>query len=41
MKTVHMNSREEMEELILACPYCMAGLTDDAGHPYVIPLNFG
>ena len=41
MKTVHMNSREEMEELIRSCPYCMAGLTDDGGRPYVIPLNFG
>lgn len=40
MKTIHMTERGEMEQLILSCPYCMLGLTDDEGLPYVIPLNF-
>lgn len=40
MKTLQLTDRKEMEDIILSCPYCMMGLADDQGDPYVIPLNF-
>ena len=40
MKTIQITDPEEVEDIILRCPYCMVGLTDDEGRPYVIPMNF-
>lgn len=40
MKTKILTDRTEMEAVIGKCPYCMVGLTDDEGHPYVLPMNF-
>lgn len=40
MKTIQMTEQKEMEAVIQSCPYCMLGLIDDDGFPYVIPLNF-
>lgn len=40
MKTRILTERAEMEAIIGRCPYCMVGLTDDQGWPYVLPMNF-
>ena len=40
MKTKILADRAEMEAVIARCPYCLVGLTDDEGAPYVIPMNF-
>lgn len=40
MKTKHLTERAEMEAIIRRCPYCLVGMTDDEGAPYVIPMNF-
>ena len=40
MKTRILTERAEMEAIIGRCPYCMVGLTDDQGRPYVLPMNF-
>lgn len=40
MKTKTLTDRAEMEAVIAKCPYCMVGLTDDEGAPYVVPMNF-
>lgn len=40
MKTKILTDRAEMEAVIAKCLYAMVGLTDDAGRPYVLPMNF-
>ena len=40
MKTKLLTDRAEMEAVIAKCPYCLVGLTDDRGEPYVVPMNF-
>ena len=40
MKTKILTDRAEMEAVIAKCPYCLVGLTDDRGEPYVVPMNF-
>ena len=40
MKTKTLTDRAEMEAIMVRCPYCMVGLTDDEGAPYVVPMNF-
>ena len=40
MKTITITDTAQIEEIIRKCPYCMVGITDAEGHPYVIPMNF-
>ena len=40
MKTIAITNPVEIEEIIRRCPYCMVGLTDEEGNPYVVPMNF-
>lgn len=40
MKTIAITNPAEIEEIIRRCPYCMVGLTDEEGNPYVVPMNF-
>ncbi len=40
MKTIELTDRAEIEAVIGRCPYCMLGLVDKEGKPYVVPMNF-
>ena len=40
MKTISITDKQEIESIIRSCPYCMVGITDQDGHPYVVPMNF-
>lgn len=40
MKTITITEPAEIEAIIRKCPYCMVGLTDTEGNPYVVPMNF-
>lgn len=40
MKTINIENQEEIENIINKCGYCMVGLIDTEGMPYVIPMNF-
>lgn len=40
MKTISITDPQEVEAIIRRCPYCMVGLVDADGLPYVIPMNF-
>lgn len=40
MKTIAITDPVEIEDIIRKCPYCMVGITDLQGNPYVIPMNF-
>ncbi len=40
MKTIQITDPAEIAAIIRRCPYCMVGLTDLEGNPYVIPMNF-
>ena len=40
MKTIDITDPKEIESVIQSCPYCMVGITDDEGNPYVVPMNF-
>lgn len=40
MKTISITDPTEIEAIIRKCPYCMVGITDLEGNPYVIPMNF-
>lgn len=40
MKTISITDSQEIEKIIRSCPYCMVGITDQEGHPYVLPMNF-
>ena len=41
MKTVIIEDRQRVEEIIARCDICFVGITDLEGNPYVIPMNFG
>ena len=41
MKTVIIENKEQVEEIISRCDICFVGITDLEGNPYVIPMNFG
>lgn len=41
MATITITEAAEIEAIIRKCPYCMVGITDPEGNPYVIPMNFG
>lgn len=40
MKTVIIENKEQVEEIISRCDICFVGITDLEGNPYVIPMNF-
>lgn len=40
MKTISITDPQEVAGIIAQCPYCMVGLVDGEGNPYVIPMNF-
>lgn len=40
MKTIELTDRAVIDDIIDRCPYCMLGLTDGEGLPYVLPMNF-
>lgn len=40
MKTIAITHPAEIASVIGKCPYCMVGLVDAEGNPYVIPMNF-
>lgn len=40
MKTISITEPAEVAAIIARCPYCMVGLVDKEGNPYVIPMNF-
>ncbi len=41
MKTVTIEDKEKIEQIIAACDVCYVGMVDPEGAPYVIPMNFG
>lgn len=41
MKTVTIEDKKRIEEIIAACDVCYVGMVDKEGNPYVIPMNFG
>lgn len=41
MKTIVIEDRARLEEIIRACKTCSVGLVDLEGNPYVVPMNFG
>lgn len=40
MKTISITDKQEIESIIRSCPYCMVGIIDQEGRPYVVPMNF-
>ncbi len=40
MRTLFIEDRQEIDEVIRACKTCYVAMSDD-GFPYVLPLNFG
>lgn len=40
MKTVEIDNKEMIEEIIKACKICFLGMIDLEGDPYVLPMNF-
>lgn len=41
MKTIFIEEKEQIEEIISRCDICFVGITDLQHNPYVIPMNFG
>jgi uncharacterized protein len=41
MKPRSINDRQETTEVIRRCLFCHMSMVDQAGMPYVIPMNFG
>lgn len=41
MKTYTIADQEFIEEIIAGCKVCFAGVVDENGLPYVVPMNFG
>ena len=41
MRTVFIEEKEQIEEIIKACNTCYLGLSDENNAPYVVPMNFG
>lgn len=41
MKTIVIEDKQRVEEIISRCDICFVGITDLEGNPYVIPMNFG
>ena len=40
MKTINIESKEELESIINECDICHIGMVAEDGSPYVIPMNF-
>lgn len=40
MKTIELTDRAAIASVAERCPYCMLGMVDDEGLPYVLPMNF-
>lgn len=40
MKTVNIEKREDIEQIINSCKICFLGMIDLNGDPYVLPMNF-
>lgn len=40
MKTIELTDRVVIADIMDRCSYCMLGLVDEAGKPYVLPMNF-
>jgi len=41
MKTVFIEGKEQIEEIIQFCDICFIGVIDPENMPYVVPMNFG
>ncbi len=41
MKNRPLTHKAELDEIILKCQFCNAGMVDEDNLPYVIPMNFG
>lgn len=41
MRTVKIENKEEIAEIIKSCRTCFLGMADENGAPYVLPMNFG
>nr|WP_320117691.1 pyridoxamine 5'-phosphate oxidase family protein [uncultured Marinifilum sp.] len=41
MKTVSIEGKEQIEEIIRSCDICNLGVIDNDNKPYVVPMNFG
>ncbi|MPQ48448.1 pyridoxamine 5'-phosphate oxidase family protein [Marinifilum sp. N1E240] len=41
MKTVFIEGKEQIEEIIRSCDICNLGVVDAENKPYVVPMNFG
>ena len=41
MKTITIEDKQRVEEILTRCDICYVGITDLEGNPYVIPMNFG
>lgn len=41
MKTIIIEDKQRVEEILSRCDICFVGITDLEGNPYVIPMNFG
>ncbi len=41
MKTIVIEDRESIDQIIRECKTCFLGMADVTGNPYVLPMNFG
>lgn len=41
MKTIEINDKQRVEEILSRCSVCYVGMVDLEGNPYVIPMNYG
>lgn len=41
MKTLILEDKQRIESILARCEVCFVGITDLAGNPYVLPMNFG
>ena len=41
MRTLFIENREQIDEIITSCSTCYLGMASKTGEPYVLPMNFG
>lgn len=41
MKTIFIEGKEQIEEIIQSCDVCFIAVIDPENKPYVVPMNFG
>ena len=41
MKTIFIEDKKHIDEIIRSCDICNLGVVDSEGKPYVVPMNFG